>query len=110
PLGKAKGFVGCGRAVPGVRRRSFLTLFQRKAMCPIVPTASRAILFVALVGVLCQSGCSGGRKMTEADYKKITKGMSQCDVETALGKGEKVVVFAEIPAPTLAENTSLIPS
>ncbi len=59
-------------------------------MLPICRTACRYAMLLPFAVILLLPGCSGGRKVTDADYNKITKGMSQADVEAALGKGETI--------------------
>jgi hypothetical protein len=60
-----------------------------------------AVLFLTAL-TLSLSGC-GGSKITKGNYDKITKGMTEAEVEAIIGKGE-VKASASFDGPKTQSN------
>jgi hypothetical protein len=60
--------------------------------------------------VLLLPGCGGGRKVTKEDVDKIKKGMTQAQIETALGKGEAVTFDKAAQVVPIGENKDSVGS
>jgi hypothetical protein len=67
----------------------------------------RFVCLLAILGVsLAVLACSKGGKLTQANYQKVTTGMSQTQVEEILGPGtEQASSGVDVPPSTVAGVT-----
>jgi hypothetical protein len=67
----------------------------------------RPVGWLAILGVfLAVAACSKGGKLTQANYQKVTTGMSQKQVEEILGPGtEQASSGVDVPPSTVAGVT-----
>ncbi|MFO0844180.1 MAG: hypothetical protein U0797_17555 [Gemmataceae bacterium] len=54
-----------------------------------MPTLPRCARFAAALALCLLTTACGNRKVTKANFDKVTEGMSLADVEKILGKGSK---------------------